>query len=68
MVRLLKHRHQATLFDQEELRLPNGDYHPDAPEKLHQFWLKLGLYIEFEFSEVTDMLKVKHMLCVEDVS
>lgn len=68
MLRLLKHRHEATLFEQDELRLPNGDYVPDAPAKLREFWMNRGLDMNFEHTQMGDRLLVKHMLCVEDVS
>lgn len=65
---MFEHRHKATVFEQEQLRLPNGNYHPDAPARLHKFWLQLGLYMELETTAVGDQMIVKHMLCVEDVS
>ena len=68
MKRLLQHRHRATLFEQEELRLANGNYVPDAPQRLHEFWLSLGLYIEFVHTQLGDMLLARNMLCVEDIS
>lgn len=65
---MYKNSHKATVFEQEELRLPNGDYRPDAPAKLHEFWLRLGLYMEFEPTGIGNVMLVRHICCVEDVS
>lgn len=61
-----KHIAKAIAFEQESVRLPNGDYHPEAPQLLQEFWLKLGLYMELE--PTFGGMLVKHMCCVEDVS
>lgn len=68
MVRMFQHRHKAILFEQEELRLPNGDYKPDAPELLRAFWLKFGLYVLLEHTGAGNCMVVRHMRCVEDIS
>ena len=68
MRRLLKHRHEAVLFEQSELRLPNGDYIADAPARLHEWWLGRGLSIEFEQTPLASLLLVSRMCRVEDVS
>ena len=68
IVRMNKYAHKATLFEQEELRLPNGDYRPDAPELLHKFWLQFGLHLELEQTGQGDLLAVRLIRCVEDIS
>lgn len=65
---MCKHIHAAVVFEQEELRLPNGEYRPDAPERLHEFWKKFGLVGEFAHGPLPNMLVVTSLLCIEDVS
>lgn len=68
MQRLLKHLHEARMFELDQLRLPNGDYIADAPARLHKWWLGRGLSIEFEHTPLASLLRVLRMCCVEDVS
>lgn len=68
LVRMQKHAHAGRLFEMDNLRLPNGDYTPDAPEKLHKFWLQYGLYVQVGRTNVGNVLTVDHIMCVEDIS
>lgn len=65
---MMKHLHAARVFEWENLRLPNGNYTADAPEKLHQFWLQYGLYVQLDRIGTGDTLGITHMTCVEDIS
>ncbi len=59
---------KAVAFEQDNLRLLNGSYVADAPEQLHKFWLKFGLYVQFASTQLGNQLVVTVMRCVEDIS
>lgn len=63
-----KHMHAAHVFEVENVRLPNGNYTPDAPEKLHKFWLQYGLYVQLDRTGIGDVLGITHITCLEDIS
>ena len=68
LLRMKNNLHKATVFEQEHLRLPNGDYIPDAIERLHQFWKQFGLNVVLEKTGIGDVLVVAHLSCLEDLS
>lgn len=68
MLRMEKHMPKAIAFEQDNLRMLNGNYVGDAPEQLHKFWLQFGLYVQFAKTQIGDQLIVTAMKCVEDIS
>jgi hypothetical protein len=67
-LRMERNMAKAIAYEQDNLRLPNGDYVPDAPELLHKFWLQFDLYVLVAKTQVGDVLVVTSMRCLEDVS
>lgn len=59
---------KAIIYEQDNLRLPNGDYVPDAPALLHEFWKQYGLYVLVSKTQLGDLLVVTTMQCLEDIS
>jgi hypothetical protein len=65
--RMVKHDVEFTKFIQDNLRLMNGDFTPDAIERIDAFWRERGVLGDWHIEHGCVLMSMKSVL-VEDLS